>query len=138
MELDNITEEDWKKLAPELARNTFPVDSLVTFRYALRENFGKVKGYTPTGMIVIIPGELDEVKRKLFGAYWEIDYDPNSFRPQPYDRLTSNPKHVIKFTPFYSTVRSKSEISWYRSEAGILRPLTPNDDKLFHDTQLNY
>jgi len=133
MGLDIITEENWKQLAPELARRKFPVDLLVTFRYALREHFGKVKNITHSGMVVVVPGELEEVNKKLVGAYWVVDYDPNSFRPQPYHR-----KPLIRFTPFYFTVGDTSEVSWHRSEAGILEPLKPNENGLFHDTQLNY
>ena len=128
-----MTEENWKQLALKFAKEIFPIDSLVAFRYALRENFGKVKKITASGMVVVTPGELEAVSRKLFGAYWEVDYDSITFSPKPYQD-----KSLIRFTPFYSTVGGEQEISWHRSEAGILEPLKSNKNGLVHDTQLNY
>jgi len=122
MDLDVLTEENWKQLAPKFAKEIFPIDSLVSFRYALSENFGKVKKITASGMVVVTPGELEEVSRKLSGAYWEVDYDPTTFSPKPYQN-----KSLIRFTPFYYTVVGEQEIFWHRSEAGILKPLKPNE-----------
>jgi len=133
MDLDSLTQENWKQLAPTFAKEIFPIDSLVAFRYALRENFGKVKKITASGMVVVTPGELKEVSRKLSGAYLEVDYNPTTFSPKPYQD-----KSLIRFTPFYFTSGGEQEISWHRSEAGILKPLKPNENKLVHDTQLNY
>jgi len=133
MDLGVLTEENWKQLAPTFAKKTFPIDSLVSFRYALSENFGKVKKITALGMVVVIPGELEEVRSKLFGAYWEVDYDPTKFSPKPYQD-----KSLIRFTPFCYTIGGGQEIFWHRSEAGILGPLKPNKNGLIHDTQLNY
>lgn len=137
MELGNITEKNWKQLAPKLAKIRFPIDSLVEFS-TWRKNFGKVKQYTPTGMVVIIPGELNEVNRELIGAYWEIDYNPVTFKFQLYGASTRNPKSILRFTPFYSEIGGKSEINWHRIGAGILSPLVLDDKGLVNDTQLNY
>lgn len=136
MDLENLTKENWKKSALKLAKEKFPVGSLVKFHYPLQYTFGKIEKITPSGRIYVVPGDLGKVKCELHGAYWEIDYTPKNFTPR--DFLGHE---VIQFMPHFYDYPDK-RITWQGSgntvQYACLEQLKPNEDGLVHDTVLNY
>ena len=135
MSIEDLTESNWKDYAKEIAEERFPINSLVTFHYPLQASFGKVKKITSSGRIHVTPGNLCAVKRELSGAYWEIDYSPNTFTPG-----SGFFQDVLRFMPHY--YKENNKIEWQGSrdtvQYSVLEPLEPNENGLFHDTVLNY
>ena len=134
MSLDTITIDNWKQFAGRIAKEKFPVDSLVAFRYPMQDSFGKVTRILPSGRVYVLRGELETYKCEIVGPYREIDYVSANFIPRP-----SLGVAVLRFYPGFD--EEDKEIEWCGASTlqyATLRQLVPNKQGLVHDSVLDY
>lgn len=90
---ESLTDKNWKKLAPKVAREKFPLDSLIKFTL-WKDFYGKVEKIGPSGRIYVRPGELKKIESKKKGNKLFYIYDGTEFSPMRF-----NEEEFLRFMP---------------------------------------